>query len=193
MSACSFFTLIRNLKLYCSFYAYGSVHRWSILIIVQQDATQRSLFIILKVHSTCFGCQPHPSVGVHKTVAKVSGIGHIFYAAWSRWREVTAQKIWPVPESVVTVVCTSDDGCGWHPKHVEWTCSIINRLFCVPSCWTTINIYCPCLLQLGSKSLGSRTKYCPYSRHTECTVLSKLPDLCLVQSACLLENGGEKS
>jgi len=40
------------------FYVYGSVHRWSILIIVQRDATQSSLFIILQVHSTCFECQP---------------------------------------------------------------------------------------------------------------------------------------
>ena len=55
------------------FYVYGSVHRWSILIIVQRDATQSSLFIILQVHSTCFGYQPHPSSGVHKTVTAVSG------------------------------------------------------------------------------------------------------------------------
>ena len=39
-----------------------------VLIIVQRDATQNSLFIILQVHSTCFGCQPHPSLVVHKTV-----------------------------------------------------------------------------------------------------------------------------
>jgi len=52
----------------------------------------------------------------------------------------TAQKIWPVPEAVVTVLCTPDDGCGWHPKHVQWTCRIINRLFCVASRWTVINI-----------------------------------------------------
>ena len=45
-----------------------------ILIIVQRDATQSSLFIILlQVHSTCFGCQPHPSSGVHKTVTTASG------------------------------------------------------------------------------------------------------------------------
>ena len=29
------------------------------LIVVQRDATQSSLFIILQVNSTCFGCQPH--------------------------------------------------------------------------------------------------------------------------------------
>jgi len=59
---------------------------------------------------------------------------------WPRWREVAAPKIWPVPETVVTVLCTLDDGCGWHPKHVEWTCRIINRLLCVASRWTIINI-----------------------------------------------------
>ena len=42
-------------------------------------------------------------------------------------------KVWPVPEAVVTVLCTPDDGCVWHPKHVEWTCRIINRRFCVAS------------------------------------------------------------
>jgi len=47
------------------------VHRWSILIIVQRDATQSSLFIIQQVRSTCFGCQPHPSSQVHKTAVTV--------------------------------------------------------------------------------------------------------------------------
>ena len=53
---------------------------------------------------------------------------------------VNHKKIWPVPEAVVTVLCTPDDGCGWRPKHVEWTCRIISRLLCVASCWTNINI-----------------------------------------------------
>ena len=44
-----------------------------ILITAQQDAAQSSLFIILQVHCTCFGCQPHPSSGVHKTVTTASG------------------------------------------------------------------------------------------------------------------------
>jgi len=56
--------------------------------------------------------------------------------AWPCWREVAA----PVPEAIVTVLCTPDDGCGWHPKHVEWTCRIINRLLCVAYRWTFINI-----------------------------------------------------
>ena len=33
-----------------------------------------------------------------------------------------------------------DDGFGWHPKHVEWTCRIINRLLCVAFRWTIIDI-----------------------------------------------------
>ena len=82
------------------FYLYGSVHRWSILRIAQRDAIQSSLFIILQFHWTCFGFQPHPSSGVHKTVTTASGTGHIFVQlppsnmtklAWPRWREVAAQ------------------------------------------------------------------------------------------------------
>jgi len=84
--------------------------------------------IILQVHSTCFGCQPHPSSGVHTIVTTASGTGHIFCAATSfqRWKKVDAQKIWPVSQAALTVLCTPDDGCGWHPKHVEWTCKIID-------------------------------------------------------------------
>jgi len=125
-------------------YFYGFVHRWSILIIVQRDATQSSLYIILQVHSTCFGCQPHPSSGVHKTVTTVSGT----CAATSLQRGLvtleggSCTKIWPVPEAVVTVLCTPDGGCGWHPKHVEWNCRIIAEysLLCVATRWTIINI-----------------------------------------------------
>ena len=54
-----------------------------LLIIVQRDKTQSSLFIILQVHFTRFGCKPHPSSGVHKTVTTASGTGHIFCAATS--------------------------------------------------------------------------------------------------------------
>ena len=57
-----------------------------ILIIVRGDVTQSSLFIILQVHSTCFGCQPYPSSGLHKTVTTASGSGHIFCAATSLQR-----------------------------------------------------------------------------------------------------------
>ena len=59
------------------------VTRWDILIIIQRDATQSSLFIILQVHSTYFGCQPHRLLGVHKTVNTASDTGHIFCAAAS--------------------------------------------------------------------------------------------------------------
>jgi len=57
-----------------------------ILIIVQRDATKSSLLIILQVQSACFGCQPHPSSGVHKIVTTASVTGHIFCAATSLGR-----------------------------------------------------------------------------------------------------------
>jgi len=71
---------------------------YSILIIFQRDATQRSLFIILQVHSTCFGCQQHTSSGIHKTVTTTSGTAqlrpsNVAKLTWPRWREVAAQKI----------------------------------------------------------------------------------------------------
>jgi len=50
------------------------------------------------------------------------------------------KKILPVLEAVVTILCTPDDGYGWHPKHVEWTCRITNIVVCVASRWTDINI-----------------------------------------------------
>jgi len=80
-----------------------------------------------------------PIIRVHKTVSTASGTLQL--PPWPCWREVAAQKIWRIPEAVVTVLCTPDDGCGWHSKHVEWICRIINRLLCVESRWTIINIY----------------------------------------------------
>ena len=77
--------------------------------VVQRDATQSSVFIILQVHSTCFGCQPHPSSGEHKTVTTASGTGHIFCAATSLQ---SGQASLATLEAVVTVLCTPDDGCG---------------------------------------------------------------------------------
>ena len=34
-------------------------------------------------------------------------------------RSLPQYVIWPVPEAVVTVLCTPDDGFDRHPKHVE--------------------------------------------------------------------------
>jgi len=126
------------------FYVHGYVRHWSILMIVQRDATQSSLFIILQVHSTCFGCQQRASSGVHETVTTASGTGHMFVqlppSNVATLEGGSCTKNRPVPEAVVTVLCTPDDGCGWHPKHVEWTCRVINRLLCVASRWTIINV-----------------------------------------------------
>jgi hypothetical protein len=58
------------------------VLRCSVLIIVQRNATQSSLYIILQAQSTCFGCQLHPSSGVHKTVTTASGTGHAMLCSY---------------------------------------------------------------------------------------------------------------
>jgi len=50
------------------------ISKWPLFIQLKS-----SLFIILQVQSTCFGCQPHPTSGVHKTVTTISGTGRIFF------------------------------------------------------------------------------------------------------------------
>ena len=121
------------------------MHYWSILTIVQWDATQISLFIVLRVHSTCFGCQPHLSSGAQKNCNYSLGYWSYFVCSYlpSKWPSLATLEggIWPVPEAVVTVLCAPDDGCGWHPKYVEWICRTINRLLSVASGWTIIIIF----------------------------------------------------
>ena len=84
---------------------------FAIFIIVQRDATRSSLFIIMQVHSTCFGCQPHPSSGVHKTVNTASGTGHIFSAATSIQRgQVLVVFFVQLPPSNVAKLLATLDG-----------------------------------------------------------------------------------
>ena len=65
---------------------------------------------------------------------------HSKWPSWPRWREVAVvtggcsyREV-----AVVTVLCTPDDECVWHPKYVEWICRIINTLLCLVSLWTFI-------------------------------------------------------
>ena len=120
------------------FYVYGSSHCWTVLIIFQRDARKSSLYIILQVHSTCFGCQPHPSSGVRKTVTTASGTAQLSPSNAAKLSACDGLSC-AVPLAVVTVLRTPDDGCGWHPKHVEWTCRIIYRLLFLASRWKIIN------------------------------------------------------
>ena len=121
-------------------------------------------FILLQDHSTCFGCCLHPSSRVHKILTTASGTGHIIIAAtffqrgqiqWPRWRKVAATIILPVPEAVVTVLCTPDNGCGQQPEHVEWSCSKIK--FSANSCISLVyyNIYSYMLFSFKFRSLFS--------------------------------------
>jgi len=78
----------------------------NILIIVQRDATQSSLFIILQVHSTCFGCQSHPSSGVHKTITTASDTGHITSLHRGQAKMATLEG------GSCTKIMTSTGGCS---------------------------------------------------------------------------------
>ena len=64
-----------------------------IYIYITVLRTDDNIFNNLQVHSTCFGCQPHPLSAVHKTVTSASDSGRIFCAATSLQRGQVAQKI----------------------------------------------------------------------------------------------------
>jgi hypothetical protein len=57
-----------------------------------------------------------------------------------------AVTVWQIPDAVVTVVCASDDGWKYHPKHVEQF-PHINKLCNVASCWIYIRIFLQCTYQ----------------------------------------------
>ena len=72
------------------FYIHDSVHPNSLLIRSNKMQQFAGIYLVQN-YSTCFGCPSYPSSGVHETV----------------------------PEAAVTVLCTPDDGCDGHPKHIE--------------------------------------------------------------------------
>ena len=80
---------------------------------------------LLQIYSTGFGCPSHPSSGEHKTVSAASGKSHSATPYLQcglirpRWRKGVALILRPVLEAAVTVLCTPDDGCDGHPKHLE--------------------------------------------------------------------------
>jgi hypothetical protein len=58
----------------------------------------QSIFYFTAIHSTCFGCRPHLSSGVHKTVVTATGTNHIICAVTS----VQRGQIWPHWSEVAT-------------------------------------------------------------------------------------------
>ena len=60
-----------------------------------------------------FRVSQHPSSGVLKTVTAASSTTTTLQRGLirPRWREVVVPILWPVPEAVVTVFSTPDDGC----------------------------------------------------------------------------------
>jgi len=93
----------------------------TVLITVQRDATQSSLFIILQVRSTCFRFQPNPSSGIHKTVTTASSTGHIFCAVTSLQRGQEEYKTVTTASGTGHIFCaatslqrvTSTGGCSY--------------------------------------------------------------------------------
>ena len=96
---------------------------------VQQDSAIYSLFISVN-RCTCFGWYLHPSSAAHVNVSTACGIS----------KTVTATCREVMPDAVDTVTSAPDDGCRYHPKHVE-RFTDISKLYIVVSCWTIIGIH----------------------------------------------------
>jgi hypothetical protein len=104
----------------------------SILITSNEIQLYAGVYL-LQNYSTYFECPSYPSSGVHQIVTAASGTGFGVRASTFRqrylirtavlirphWRKVDALTPRPVPEVAITVLCTPDDGCDGHPKHVE--------------------------------------------------------------------------
>jgi len=58
------------------FYIHGSVQS-DYILMKSNEMQQYAGVYLLQNYSTCFGCLPNPSSGVHQTVTAVSGTGHI--------------------------------------------------------------------------------------------------------------------
>jgi len=112
-----------------------------ILITVQRDAKQSSLFIILQVHSTCFGVSTTPIIrSTQNCNYSLQYSAATYPPTWPSLATLEGQKNITSTGGCSYSFVYSWWWCGWHPKHVEWTGRIINRLLCVASRWTVINI-----------------------------------------------------
>ena len=89
-----------------------------ILIIVQRDATQQSIY-----YSTSSLYMFRVS-----TTPIIRSTQNCNYSL----------RYWSYFCAATSLQC--GQGCSWHQKHVEWTCRILNRLICVASRWTIINV-----------------------------------------------------
>ena len=115
---------------------------------IQRDATQSSLFIILQVHSTCFGMSTTPII--RSTQNCNYSLRYWSYVLCSylppMWSSLATLEGGSCKQNMTNIGCCSYSFVySWWwvwltTKHVEWTCRIINRLLCVASRCTIINI-----------------------------------------------------
>ena len=120
------FNQLGSINMLFTFFFSQSISTTFILIRSHKMQQYAGIYL-LKNYSTCFGGLSHPSSGVHKTVTAACGTGHSIWATTFLRRglirllrrKVVAKILWPIPKAGVTVLCSPDDGCDGHAKHVE--------------------------------------------------------------------------
>ena len=112
----------------------------------------KAVYLLFCKFTTCFGCQPHPSSGVHKTLTTASGTGHIFCAAtslqrglaWPRWWEVDIQT--SLSTAILDVLVLSflfDSGIWVYPFFLKVLSYLIFCHSCHLSYWCSSSISRP--------------------------------------------------
>jgi hypothetical protein len=99
---------------------YGCVHRESMSIIVQEDATVYSLLYFCKLPYMFRVVIPHIIRGTYNCNYSIWHESNrlCYLPLWWRSWNCVAETVWPVPDAVITVICAPDDGWNNHPKHV---------------------------------------------------------------------------
>jgi hypothetical protein len=95
---------------------HGPMHCKNILIYIQQDATLHSLFYLEPaLHVSVV---PPPIIrSANNCIYSIWYLSHRHcYLLLQRQVKVT---LWQIPDAVDTVLCASDDGWCYHPKHVQ--------------------------------------------------------------------------
>ena len=127
----------------------GSVHRKCIPKYDQQDATLHSFYFCKLLYM--FRVDPPPIIRstklhlqhlvfVKPLLLPAAIVEELRRSLNSSTVAIGSVMVWQVPDAVDILVCASDDGWKYHPKHVEQFTEI-NKLCNVASCWLYFGTY----------------------------------------------------
>jgi len=134
------------------FYVRGSVHRESVSITVQRDATICSFIIFLQAalhvsDDTLIHHQEH-TPNCNYNIWHWSNCVCYHPLTWRSWNFDSSTSVDGSKHGLTSARCCNysfecapDDRWGYHLKHVELSAENIIKLYIVASRWTVIDVY----------------------------------------------------